>query len=162
MTDDNDDTPHDELFARARSAFLAMRGSSDPSGNSQGTTSALKHGVRSTQVLLNHDIMLWHREQIAAITADLGGEGELSTLQVAHVREVARLEVILAALGDELLNAGLLTNKGKMREATTAYLHVLAAFIKVSSSVGITRVAKRIETLKEIMEGNVFDPLDGR
>jgi hypothetical protein len=155
------DTPtHDEMFARAREAVLDMRGTgqNEKSGKLEpGNAVALKHGVRSTRILLNPDILAWHREQVIAISNDLGGESELSTLQISHVREVARLEVILAALGDELLNAGVLTPKGNMRVCTTAYLHVLDRFVKVASAVGIQRVSKRIESLQEIMAGNVID-----
>ena len=70
------------------------------------------------------------------------------------MREVARLEVILAALGNELLDGGVLTGKGAMRAATTAYLQVLDRFVRVAGRVGLERKARKIPSLEDVMDAD--------
>lgn len=142
-----------ELFARAREAVKALRGRGRQANGQAGhrNTLNLRHGLRSKQLLELPDVAAWHREQVNAISTDLGGTSELSALQQASVREVARLEVILAALGDALLAGGVLTGKGKCRSATTVYLQVLDRFVKVAATVGLQRQARKIPSLAEVM-----------
>ena len=104
----------------------------------------LRHGLRSKQLLNQPDIAAWHQEEVTAIETDLGGEAELSALQRASVREAARLEVILGALGGELLEHGVLTGKGATRAATTTYLQVLDRFVRVANTLGLERKAKQL------------------
>jgi hypothetical protein len=113
----------------------------------------LKHGLLSEHLIEQPDIAAWHREQVQAISADLGGMTELTTLQRASVREVARLEVILCALGTELLQGGVLTGKGKMRAATTIYLSVLDRFTRLCAVLGLERRARKVASLAEAMNG---------
>ena len=117
----------------------------------RATTLNLRTGLRSALLQEQRDITLWHCEQVEAISADLGVASELSALQRASVREVARLEVILAALGNELLDGGVLTGKGAMCAATTAYLQVLDRFVRVAGSVGLERKARKIPSLEDVM-----------
>lgn len=153
------DTPSEEhppvdpaLFERARDAVSALRGHGRRQNGQAGTgnTLALRTGLRSTQLLNAPDVSAWHGEQVSAITADLGGEAELSSLARASVREVARLEVILAALGEDLLRTGVLTGKGKSRAATTVYLHVLDRFTRLSQALGLARQPKSLGTLADV------------
>jgi hypothetical protein len=147
--------PDPDPFLRAREAVAALRGRGrQPDGTAGvGNTLSLRTGLRSAQLLDQPDIAARHREQVEVISTDLGGASELSALQRASVREVARLEVILAALGDELLQGGVLTGKGHMRAATTVYLQVLDRFVKVASTVGLQRQAKRVPSLAEVLTG---------
>jgi len=85
------------------------------------------------------------------MTTDMGGD--LTTLQLASVREVARLEVILAAMGQELLASGVTSGKGRMRALTSAYLMVLDRFVKLSATLGLERRAKRVQALHEVLDG---------
>lgn len=142
-----------ELFERAREAVSALRGHGRRADGKAGSanTMAMKTGLRSTQLLQQPDIAAWHREEVESITTDLGGDAELTTLARANVREAARLEVILAALGTELLDGGVLTGKGHMRAATTVYLQVLDRFTRLSQAIGLERRAKRVQTVGEIM-----------
>ena len=137
-----------ELFERAREAVSALRGRGRQENGQAGpgNTLNLRHGLRSTQLLEQPDIATWHAEEVAAIETDLGGAAELSALQHASVREAARLEVILGALGGELLDHGVLTGKGKCRAATTIYLQVLDRFVRVAATLGLERKAKQIPT----------------
>src|SRR4051812_18577262 len=81
------DTP--ELFERAREAVAALRGRGRQSDGKAGVanTMALRTGLRSTQLLEQPDIAAWHREEVDAITSDLGGDAELTTLARANVHE---------------------------------------------------------------------------
>src|SRR4051812_47144211 len=144
-----------ELFERAREAVAALRGHGRRADGKAGVanTMALRTGLRSTQLLEQPDIAAWHREQVEAIVTDLGGDAELTTLARANVREAARLEVILAALGTELLEGGVLTGKGHMRAATTVYLQVLDRFTRLSQTLGLDRKSKRVPSLAEVLRG---------
>jgi hypothetical protein len=143
-----------ELFERAREAVSALRGHGRRADGKAGiaNTLAMRTGFRSTQLLEQPDIAAWHREEVEAITTDLGGDGELTTLARANVREAARLEVILATLGTELLEGGVLTGKGHMRAATTVYLQVLDRFTRLWQSLGLERRAKRVDLAQAFAE----------
>ena len=145
--------PSPELFERAREAVSAIRGRGRQQNGQAGpgNTLNLRHGLHSTQLLEQQDIEAWHREEVEAIESDLGGEAELSALQRASVREAARLEVILGALGGELLDGGVLTGKGKCRAATTTYLQVLDRFVRVAGTLGLARRAKRTQSAHELL-----------
>jgi hypothetical protein len=140
-----------ELFDRARDAVAALRASGSQCDRETGRflpgdTRNLKHGLRSERLVDQPDIAAWHREQVTEITTDLGGDAELTALARASVREIARLEVILAALGTELLQGGVLTGKGKTRAATTTYLQVLDRFTRLAATLGLERRQKRVDS----------------
>lgn len=139
------------LFEQASAAVLAIRGRGRRANGQAGAgnTLALRHGLRSAQLLEHPDIAAWHQEQVQAINTDLGGEAELSTLARGSVREAARLEVILAAIGDELLEHGVLTGKGRTRSATMVYLRVFDRYLKVTAVLGLARRTKRVESFTE-------------
>lgn len=142
-----------ELFERAREAVTVIRGAGRQANGQagQGNTIAMKDGFRSLQLMNHPDIATWYGEQIEAISTDLGGDAELSALARAAVREVARLEVIVAALGDELLKHGVLTGKGKTRSATNCYLKALDRFVKLAGVLGLARQQKRVPSLTEVL-----------
>ncbi len=133
-------------FRQAREAVAALRGRGrEPNGRAgKGNTLALKSGLRSLQLAEHPDIAAWHQAEVDAISADLGGDAELSALQRAAVREAARVEVILGALGEELFTHGVLTGKGKTRSATTVYLKALDRFVKLSGLLGLARRARPV------------------
>ena len=158
-----DDAPFAELpndgpdaFTRAREAVAAIRGRGrGPDGRVlPGNTAAMTHGLASAQLLDHPDIKAWHAEQMAAITADLGGDAEMSALVQAHVREAARVEVILAALGEDLMTRGPLTAKGKMRAASTLYLQVLDRFMRLSAALGLERRQKPVPSIHDVLRGD--------
>lgn len=147
-----------ELFDRARAAVAALRGRGRQPNGQAGLNNTLRltSGLRSKQLIEQPDIVAWHREQIQVITADLGGASELAALKRASIREAARLEVIAAALGDDLLNRGVLTGKGAMRAATTTYLQVLDRFVRITATLGLERKPKHV-TLAELLVGQPDD-----
>ena len=148
--------PDPELFERAREAVTAIRGRGRQEDGRAGPGNLLnlQHGLRSTQLLNQPDIAEWHREEVAAITVDLGGETELSALQKASVREVARLEVIAAALGSEILESGPLTGKGAIRSATNVYLSVLDRYVRLANTLGLARRQRRVPSAHELLTGH--------
>lgn len=145
-----------ELFDRAQEAVSALRGRGRrPDGKfGAGNTLNLRHGLRSEQLIKQPDVSVWHREQVSVIVADLGGETALSALELATVREAARLEVILGALGTDLLERGPLTGKGKSRAATTTYLRVLDRFVRIAGTLGLERRARQTNALDIVHDGD--------
>ena len=145
--------PGPELFERAREAVSAIRGRGrlDNGQAGPGNTLNLRHGLHSAQLTDQPAIAAWHQEETEAIESDLGGEAELSVLQRASVREVARLEVIAAALGNELLEHGVLTGKGQCRSATNTYLQVLDRFVRLAGTLGLARRQRRIPSAHELL-----------
>lgn len=143
-----------ELFEKARAAVAAVRGQGRRADGTagEGNTLALRHGLHSEQLLNLPDVGAWHREQVAAITNDLGGEAELSAMQRAAVREAARVEVILASLGDELLARGVLTGKGRARSSATLYLQTLDRWVRMATTIGLERRQKRVDVARAFAE----------
>lgn len=143
----------ESLLERAREAVAAVRaqGSRDARGRTRDGLLNLRHGLYATSLLDRPEVAAFHGEQVAAITADLGGASELSALAQASVREAARLEVILHALGTELLDGGVLTGKGKMRAAATTYLQVLDRFTRLAATLGLDRRTKKVESFADVI-----------
>ncbi len=107
---------------------------------------------RASGLLLQQpEVAAFHRAQVDAITQDLGGASELTALAQASIREAARLQVLLEALGSELLAGGALTGKGKMRAATTTYLHVLDRFTRLASTLGLERRSRQVQSFADVM-----------
>lgn len=156
-TQDADTKPtpaYDELFAKAQEAVTALRSAPRPGGPIRpGEMLNLKHGLKSELLIEQPDIAAWHEEQVKLISVDLGGDSQLTHLQRASIREVARLEVLLASMGQELLAAGVLSGKGRPRAMTTLYLTVLDRFVKLSATLGLERRAKRVQALHEVLDG---------
>jgi len=144
-----------ELFETAKAAVSALRTSGRQKNGRAGAGNglALRHGLRSTQLLEAHDVRVWHREQVAAITRDLGGDDQLTAVKRSMVRELARVEVILASLGDELLERGVMTGKGKTRAAATLYLKTLDRFEKVARLIGLEGRTKQVPNPADWLEG---------
>lgn len=142
-----------ELFERARAAVTALRGRGrQPNGQAgPNNTLRLRDGLRSRQLIEQPDIAAWHMRQVEIITADLGGASELTALKSTLVRELARLEVILGAIGDELLQSGALTGKGKVRALTTLHLKVLDRFVKGAALVGLDRRSRQVPSLRDYL-----------
>lgn len=143
-----------ELFEQARAAVQRLKGRGRRVDGTfgEGNTGALKHGMTSLQLLDHPDIREWHQSRVSAICADLGGLGELSALQVGLVREVARLEVVVAALGDDLLEHGAITGKGATRAATNVWLAGLDRYARLAGQLGLQRRTRRVPSVAEFMQ----------
>jgi hypothetical protein len=75
----------------------------------------------------------------------------LTALKSALVRELARLEVILSVIGDELQRTGVLTGKGKVRALTTLHLKVLDRFMKGAALLGLDRRSRQVSSLRDYL-----------
>lgn len=137
-----------DLWANARAAASGLRGlgRAEDGTAGAGNTLALKSGLHSKQLLGFQAIAEWHQAQVDSIVRDLGGLDALSTMELAAVREAARLELILSALGDDVFAHGPLTAKGRMRAATMVYLKTLDRFTKLIAQLGLRRRAKPVDT----------------
>lgn len=122
---------------------LRQDGARNPDGTfATGNMVRLKTGERTPRLLALPDIAAAHQERVDAITSDLGGPSELSTTQAALVAELARLQLITASLGADVIGKGPLTAKGNRRAALSAYLNVLDRQQKLSDLLGLRRVPK--------------------
>jgi hypothetical protein len=145
-----------ELFEQAKAAVQALRGSRGQRVGGRftvGNFDAGKTGMHSRQLQDLPDVAAWHRERVAAITGDLGGADELSALQQGLVREVARLEVVVAALGEDVLAHGTLTGKGRTRGATNVWLSVLDRYSRLAQQLGLQRRQRQVATFQEAVRG---------
>jgi hypothetical protein len=140
------------LFEQAKAALSAIRGRGRrPNGQAgPGNTLNLRSGLRSRQLLDVPDVRAWHCSEVAAIEADLGGPESLSALQKAAVHEVARVRLILASLGENLFEHGVLTTKGKTRAATATYLQVFDRFVRGVTLLGLERQARRLDLAERL------------
>lgn len=120
--------------------FAALRESGrGPDGRWQkGAMPRLKHGLR---VAPEHPAMgplLAARE--SEILADLGQD--VSTVEAALVRELARVSLLVEAAGEALIARGLLTSTGSARAMVSVYQGLVDRQIKLSSMVGLSRRQK--------------------
>lgn len=148
----------EELEARAKAAVAEWKAATasarTPGGQFvKGNTASLKAGQRSERWLELPDVAAWHAERTAAIVQDLGGAQEISTLQHGTAREAARVEVILGALGDEILAGGVLTPKGKTRATTTIYLKTLDRYVNLAKALGLAKRIKTVASFKDAVRG---------
>jgi hypothetical protein len=122
---------------------LRQDGARNPDGTfAKGNMVRLTTGERTPRLFALPDIAAAHQERVDAITTDLGGPTELSTTQAALVCELARLQLITASLGADVIGKGPLTAKGNRRAALSAYLNVLDRQQKLSDLLGLRRVPK--------------------
>jgi hypothetical protein len=121
-----------------------------------GNAANLRHGLRSR---------LWEgalpeqaeaaealREREAAILADLGGSGEVSTVAAGVVRRHCRLELVDDHLWRNLQRFGPLTGKGKTRAALTAWLRVQDRLHRSATTLGLQRRARRMSFAEQVLE----------
>lgn len=87
---------------------------------------------------------------IAAIESDLGGSESLSVIKRGLVTEMARLQLIVGYLGDNVGRLGPLTGKGRTRAALTAYLQAFDRLQRLAATLGLERVTKPLGTLEDV------------
>jgi hypothetical protein len=138
------DAPVCEGDAREAAPTVPTRAELAASGPRANAT---KHGARSK--LLQEMAAPWREEQLTAIRADLGDD--VSTLKAHTINQLGTVLVVLEYLGGNLLADGPLTGKGRQRAALTAYNATLDRFMRLAGLVGLERVAKRAETVKDLL-----------
>lgn len=89
-----------------------------------------------------------HRDAlVAAVTSDLGGPSELSTLERSYVSKLADIEVITRLLTHDIAVNGLLTPGGRVRDVYEKLLAGLAAFDRYSMRLGLARRTRAVNPL---------------
>ena len=121
-----------------------------------GNRWGLKHGGRSQYV--RGALMPEQAEALAAIAgkraailADLGDD--VSMLKADLVRRYLEADTIAAWLGQNLIEAGLFTSKGRTRAAFSAWLQVVDRVQRLALTLGLERRAKEALTLSAYLQG---------
>lgn len=81
----------------------------------------------------------------------------MTVLKADAVREVGRLGLVMQSLGDDLLQHGVLTGRGRTRAALSAYTAVLDRFTKLASMLGLERTAKSVSFAQAVTEAPVHE-----
>jgi hypothetical protein len=147
------------LFGPARERIASMRGQGREAGTGQathGNTLAMKTGEHSTRVWNDAEVSAWVRERVEQLRGDVGptaGHVKHSLLET-----FARLELIEAAMWDNLTQHGMLTGKGRTRAALSAFAATADRKARLAGLIGLDRVARKVPTVQDYMTGGA----DGR
>jgi hypothetical protein len=129
-------------------------------GQGRHNTSALKHGQRSLLDLVRkatdpqHPVLVLVREKAAAYAQDLGGADALSTAEQDVLEHAAVLDLLCRLHVSRIVNT-----EGRPRRMNATRFHVLAlgyarlaeAFARNMSAVGLSRRAKPIPSLEQLL-----------
>lgn len=143
-----DSTPALDVAA----ALEALRGSGrDPQSGRwlPGAFPRLASGRRSPRLWAQSELAGLLAERDAALVADYGGPEGLSTAERSLVLELARLELLTEAAGDQLVQSGLHTSKGRVRSAASLWLSLLDRQARLAGQLGLQRRARPARTLAD-------------
>lgn len=123
-----------------------------------GNTAAMRHGMRSAQARAG--LLPEQAEALAALAAkraeveqDLGGTEQLSGLARDQVQRYLELSLVADYLGTKLAQEGPLSGKGRTRACLSAYLSVVDRLLRIASTLGLERRAKRVPRPEDWIEG---------
>lgn len=85
------------------------------------------------------------------MTADLGGEGEVTCAQRVLVEEAAKARVIAAAVGDWILRQESLVKEGELLPAVVQHSALVANLGRLLERLGLERRAKPVQTLDDYL-----------
>lgn len=85
---------------------------------------------------------------VAAALSDMGGQSECSAIKLGLLRNLGRVDTIVLLLWDDIRQHGPLTSRGRMRNATTAFLQAIDRFDRIATRLGLQRHAKRVPDLE--------------
>lgn len=88
----------------------------------------------------------------AGIVADLGGDGELTTLERAYVARLMDVEVTLQLLAADMVERGLITPVGGVRRIYESFLHGVDRWDRLAQRLGLARRARRVPTLSDYLD----------
>lgn len=119
---------------------------------------ALKHGAHSLLVrkaLLPEQVR--QREALAEkrrqIEADLGGLDSISAIRSELLDRFLETSLLCEYLGQQLIDGGPFTAKGRARAALGAYLQVLDRLQRLASALGLDRKARNVPSPLDFIEG---------
>ena len=84
------------------------------------------------------------------VVADLGGEGELSTLERAYIARLRGLEITQTLLAADLETRGLVTPAGGVRRPFAAFLSAIDRFDRLAQRLGLQRRARKVPSAHEL------------
>ena len=90
-------------------------------------------------------------ERIEAIKNDLGGADTLSTITLDTVDTYNEQVGLLRYLGGRLAAEGPLSPKGRQRALLTAYLGVADRVLKLATTLGLSKKAKRVPSIEDFI-----------
>lgn len=140
--------PASGSFADAKAALTQLRrgGRASDGTFTAGNLGALKTGEHCDRLLEEPALAAFHRDRVDAITKDLGGAAGLSTSSAQLVAELARVQLFTEALGENVMQHGALTGRGKTRAAVNVYLTLLERQVKLAQMLGLDRKQKELNT----------------
>ena len=126
-------------------------------------TISLIHGANSKRVMHaglpeQAEVRAMLREKEAAIVADLGGAGNLSTIKREVVTRFLQTSVVADFLGSNIVKHGVLTTKGKTRAAVTTYLQVVDRLTRLALTLGLERQTKQVPTVEDFLRQRQQQP----
>ena len=128
----------------------ASRGDRDAQGRFlPGNQAAYRHGVKLFErkgelPAFLRDALDGFRE---ALSADQGGDSELTTVRRGYVERLVATEGVLRLLETDLAHRGMLTAKGRVRSTYTAWLAALDRWDRLAQRLGLDRRASKVPTL---------------
>lgn len=114
-----------------------------------GNQVARQHGVYASQQ--SAELAAEVDAFLAGLLSDLGGESELSTVELAYVARLCRLELTLRLLETDIAASGLVTPAGGVRRIYEHYLHGLDRFDRLAQRLGMRRRARPVESAADII-----------
>lgn len=86
----------------------------------------------------------------AGVTADRGGEDELSTLERSYIAKLRGLDILISLMTVDVSRRGLLTPSGSVRGVFDKMLAALTVFDRYASRIGLGRKARRVNLIDQI------------
>jgi hypothetical protein len=105
-----------------------------------GNQAARTHGLSARHVPA--DLRMDADQLKDNIVSDLGGLENLSALEISYVRKIADTEVMLRLLLHSMVNGGVLTSGGKVRDVYPAFLAGIDRFDRLAQRIGLKRRQK--------------------
>lgn len=112
-----------------------------------GAFPRLANGRRSPRLWAQSELAGLLAEREASLVSDYGGPESLSTAERSLVLELARLELLTEAAGDQLVQSGLHTSKGRVRAAASLWLQLLDRQSRLAGQLGLQRRARPAASL---------------
>ena len=135
--------------------MAGKRARSGPPGNGN----AVQHGVY-TLVRLQKEGALdgrstlakWRKMRVAEYVSSLGGEEEVSTQELASVKDLVDCEMLVARAKDELSGIKRLYRKGKAHPLLDVVFKGIATCLQIRGAIGYRRRAKNISDLAQALQ----------
>lgn len=150
------DQPDQPLTAPGECTVNSVCGTGTSGRNAEGkfvlgNTAALKHGLTRfrRRGVLPDDVREQIDDFLAGVVADLGGADNLTTIEAAYVRRLARVEGDWLLIVRDLDANGQITPRGRERSLARSLRDNDRAFDTFAQRLGLSRRAKPVPTLAD-------------